>query len=323
MTAFHFTRDLHESEGTHALVCEREKIRDLRDCMLDDRAWEGHTREEALQAVLSFQMPDGSFSLVSDYRIPSDARVDFIYDPSYFCCQILLDEFLLTKNEAAAAALKTGLDFCCGRGLRGHGYEDTRDLLRNLKDFAYAGATICMEGNLGLSKRFNSLIRREVRNCRQALQMGHTYAGWSENYLIDMMEVSELYGRDEVQRIFVYGTLMKGMPNHHLVQDNWYRGTATIRGFKMYDLGAFPGIVKTENEEDVVLGECVSCDAATIRRLHELESEGRLYRFKKVEVQDEEGCFHRAWAYELIHLPKDAKEIPADQQPYPRYVEER
>ena len=72
MTAFHFTRDLHESEGTHALVCEREKIRDLRDCMLDDRAWEGHTREEALQAVLSFQMPDGSFSLVSDYHIGSE-----------------------------------------------------------------------------------------------------------------------------------------------------------------------------------------------------------------------------------------------------------
>lgn len=56
--------------------------------------------------------------------------------------------------------------------------------------------------------------------------------------------------------VFVYGTLKEGFGNNRLL-----RGRAekvrddTLSGYKMYSMGAFPFIVPTGNEEDVVNGE--------------------------------------------------------------------
>ena len=48
-------------------------------------------------------------------------------------------------------------------------------------------------------------------------------------------------------KIFVYGTLMRGEGNHSLLssESTQFLGEAiTQRGFTLYDLGAFPGMVK-------------------------------------------------------------------------------
>ena len=51
---------------------------------------------ENLDVIIDFQDEDGSFKLFDSYNIPSDARVDFCYIPTYICTQHLFT--LLTIN---------------------------------------------------------------------------------------------------------------------------------------------------------------------------------------------------------------------------------
>jgi gamma-glutamylcyclotransferase (GGCT)/AIG2-like uncharacterized protein YtfP len=60
-----------------------------------------------------------------------------------------------------------------------------------------------------------------------------------------------------LRRVFVYGTLRLGWGLNRYIKD--YGGkfidTVTISGYKMYSLGGYPGINKTDNEKDIVVGE--------------------------------------------------------------------
>jgi gamma-glutamylcyclotransferase (GGCT)/AIG2-like uncharacterized protein YtfP len=43
--------------------------------------------------------------------------------------------------------------------------------------------------------------------------------------------------------LFVYGTLKRGGSRHSLLEGCPFLGHALARGFALYDLGAYPGIV--------------------------------------------------------------------------------
>ncbi len=76
-----------------------------------------------------------------------------------------------------------------------------------------------------------------------------------------------------MKKVAVYGTLRKGQYNHQVLGTSAkYKGTATISGFKMYGLGAFPGVVRGDGHITVELYE-----DADIKQLDVLESEGFLY----------------------------------------------
>jgi len=69
-------------------------------------------------------------------------------------------------------------------------------------------------------------------------------------------------------KIFVYGTLMRGEGNHSLLSNGstQFLGEAvTKRGFTLYDLGAFPGMVKGGN--GAVIGEIYEVTKATLAHL--------------------------------------------------------
>jgi gamma-glutamylcyclotransferase (GGCT)/AIG2-like uncharacterized protein YtfP len=96
------------------------------------------------------------------------------------------------------------------------------------------------------------------------------------------------------RRIFVYGTLLSGEPNHRLLTEARYVGeAATETGFALYDLGAYPGMVQTESGQ--VEGELYEVDAATLDRLDALEGHPHLYRRSPVTLASAE----RAEAYLL------------------------
>jgi len=58
-------------------------------------------------------------------------------------------------------------------------------------------------------------------------------------------------------KYFAYGTLKRGFPNYPLLEylDAKFVGSGFITGYKMYDLGNYPTIVKSNNEDDIVYGE--------------------------------------------------------------------
>ncbi len=50
-----------------------------------------------------------------------------------------------------------------------------------------------------------------------------------------------------MERLFVYGTLMKGQRAYDLLENSKYLGRACLKGYKKLDLVYYPGIVKDKN----------------------------------------------------------------------------
>lgn len=80
-----------------------------------------------------------------------------------------------------------------------------------------------------------------------------------------------------MNKVLVYGTLKKGGGLHHYLEGAEYFGRAHLHGFKMFDLGWFPGIVPGEHT-DVIRGEVFIVDDRTLSLLDEVESAPSLYR---------------------------------------------
>ncbi|MCS7013973.1 MAG: gamma-glutamylcyclotransferase [Chloroherpetonaceae bacterium] len=100
-------------------------------------------------------------------------------------------------------------------------------------------------------------------------------------------------------KLFVYGTLRRGLERHWLLQNSSYLGDGTIRA-RLYDLGDYPGIKKGNG---TVYGELYEVDAPTLARLDEEEDympsceSQSLYLRRWVTVRDRNGKRQRAFAY--------------------------
>jgi gamma-glutamylcyclotransferase (GGCT)/AIG2-like uncharacterized protein YtfP len=77
-------------------------------------------------------------------------------------------------------------------------------------------------------------------------------------------------------RVFVYGTLKRGHPNHPLLEDSRFLGEAvTVPTYRMVAT-SFP-IIMSDPGGKPVAGEIFTVDDATLARLDQLEREGRSY----------------------------------------------
>ena len=86
--------------------------------------------------------------------------------------------------------------------------------------------------------------------------------------------------------IFVYGTLKRGERNHHFMTGQTFVAEArTLPGFRLYDLGDYPGMVADATATQGIEGEIWAVDAAGLSNLDELEglAEG-LYRRELVAL---------------------------------------
>ncbi len=75
--------------------------------------------------------------------------------------------------------------------------------------------------------------------------------------------------------LFVYGTLKRGCANHQFLTGQKFLGEArTVPGFRLYNLGGYPGLVALADDHDGVTGEVWSVDAPALVRLDALEGLG-------------------------------------------------
>ncbi len=70
-------------------------------------------------------------------------------------------------------------------------------------------------------------------------------------------------------KVFVYGTLLKGMSRAHVLEYALFLGHASIPG-QLYDLGAYPAVRDAEGE-GVVYGELYEVNETTLNRLDAIE----------------------------------------------------
>jgi len=88
-----------------------------------------------------------------------------------------------------------------------------------------------------------------------------------------------------VTRVFVYGTLLEGEPNHRLLAAATLVGAAATKPvFSLADLGFFPAMV--EGGASAVRGEVYEVDPPTLARLDVLEGHPRFYRRQRVVLAD-------------------------------------
>ena len=111
-------------------------------------------------------------------------------------------------------------------------------------------------------------------------------------------------------KVFVYGTLLAGEPNSRLLARAQRLGDAcTGEGFALFDLGAFPGMVRAR--EGTVVGEVYEVDRETLAALDRLEGHPDFYRRTAITLAPPRDA-EPVWTY-LLRPEQVAgrKEIPS------------
>jgi len=86
-----------------------------------------------------------------------------------------------------------------------------------------------------------------------------------------------------MNRIFVYGTLLKGEGNHGLLEDALFLGeVTTLPIYTLVHLGGFPGLLTSGRQG--VRGEVYEVDAQQLWKLDRLEGHPGFYRRMPVEL---------------------------------------
>ena len=101
-----------------------------------------------------------------------------------------------------------------------------------------------------------------------------------------------------MERLFVYGTLKRGEPLHHLLEGARFLGEGRVKGYALYDLGDYPA-ARPAGPQEAVLGEVYEIEPERLTVLDEVEDE---YRRLRVQVELEDGASLSAWMY-VYHTP--------------------
>lgn len=85
--------------------------------------------------------------------------------------------------------------------------------------------------------------------------------------------------------LFVYGSLLRGEPNHRVLEGARFVGAARTKpNFSLHDLGAYPAMV--DGGTHAIVGELYEVDDLALARLDRLEGHPSYYRREAVALDD-------------------------------------
>ena len=278
----------------------------------NDKEW-----KDNLTTILDFQDLDGGFKVYSSSRMPSDARVDFCYMPTYVCTAILMKAYLLEFDAITIrekSALKNGLKMSCARNLRGHGYGAFKDQIEALNIFMNAGLNEFIDLHADLCPEFAEMIEKIISQFKDRQSQAKFTGTWGESYETEIREVNEYFSN---RKVFVYGTLMEGESNHDYLENSECLGKAFIEGYDMYDVGFYPAIVPGDS---LIVGELYDVPLEDMPSIDMLEGEGSLYVKKCEAVSDYSGNISIAFVYVYLGEVESLERISAWNEEYVWYV---
>lgn len=86
-----------------------------------------------------------------------------------------------------------------------------------------------------------------------------------------------------IHQVWVYGSLRRGEPNHHYLEDAKYLGVYTTPAlYTLYDLGEYPALLPLG--KTCVVGEVYAVNEETLDTLDELEEVPIEYRREQIET---------------------------------------
>jgi len=95
-------------------------------------------------------------------------------------------------------------------------------------------------------------------------------------------------------KLFVYGTLRQKECRHYLLGSSQFIGYGKAKGFLLYNIGAFPGMVEGAGE---VKGEVYEIPEELLDKLDMVEGVPYLFRREVIEVELKDGTLIKAYAY--------------------------
>ncbi len=111
--------------------------------------------------------------------------------------------------------------------------------------------------------------------------------------------MTDAHNNNETGYVFVYGSLKHGYGNHSVLGASSFISTATLDGYSMISLGAYPGIIPGD-DTDTVRGEVyLVTDQDTMADLDCLEGHPDFYERVRRVVTLHNGIRVSAWVYVL------------------------
>ena len=109
-----------------------------------------------------------------------------------------------------------------------------------------------------------------------------------------MAKLEDEPARQEACLVFVYGSLMPGLHNDHLMQQaQLLQSCSSLPEFTMYSLGHFPGVCARGNT--AIKGMLYHVNARTLSQLDSLEGHPDWYQREVVSLPDTQA--QSAWMY--------------------------
>ena len=131
-----------------------------------------------------------------DSGMCSEARVDFMYEPTYIVVSIMT--YVKVHYPAVVESiggydgvLKKGMRFSTMRNLSGHGYESLDGTAEAVRIFDLGGVPAFLEENKFFCFDLYRLLKNIYRNIVHNLARGTTIAGWNKDYKKEMEAIAD------------------------------------------------------------------------------------------------------------------------------------
>ena len=209
---------------------------------------------------------EGFWPIILDDYMPSDARIDFLYWPTYYITMAMMVGYMMKLNDEIEGfdnAFKLGLEACTKRNFRGYTYEAQDGRIKVLSMFIESGLFVFLKENKNLCPRFNVCIRRIFKEMQERLDQGNTICDLGIDYEEEFKNILKLKANSKL-KLFVYGTLMFDQSNHELLSQANVLGDAVAKGFELYDTG-FGYPAAKHSEKDSIEGELYTIDYDLLR----------------------------------------------------------
>jgi hypothetical protein len=129
----------------------------------------------------------GSWCVAPDDLMDSDARIDFIFKPTYLAVATLsiakINYPLITNSIANYdEKLKNGLQFCTYRNLQGHGYDSIIQMIDAYKILSMGKVPLLLYRNPELSMDLKKVLDDVANTIALKLVNNDAIGAWGEDY---------------------------------------------------------------------------------------------------------------------------------------------
>jgi len=141
-------------------------------------------------------VPDSWSVAEHDDGMPADARVDFVFLPTYIAVatltRVLVDDPTLAKSiPGLEDGLRRGMSFATHRRLEGHGYDATRGMIDAALIFAEGGVAEFLSDHPDFCPELLKVLRDLKQDLAKRISSGETAGVWGEEYESDFLAVLE------------------------------------------------------------------------------------------------------------------------------------